>query len=78
MALTPEQVYKLGAESLEWNNSTAEGKALMAEDMALLKRLQLANAMGAAGSPLPAIHPHGRAAHGLDPQCGSSPSAAAS
>ena len=41
MALTPDQVYKLGAEVLGWDNSTAEGKALMAEDMKLLKRLQL-------------------------------------
>ena len=44
MALTPEQVYKLGAESLGWNNSTtAAGKASIAEDMKLLKRLQLAH-----------------------------------
>jgi hypothetical protein len=49
MALTPEQLYKLGAESLGWNNTTPAGKALIAEDMALLKRLQLANAKGAAG-----------------------------
>ena len=41
MALTPEQVYKLGAESLGWNNTTAAGKALIAEDLKLLKRLQL-------------------------------------
>ena len=41
MALNPEQVYKLGAEALGWDNSTAEGKALMAEDMELLKRLDL-------------------------------------
>ena len=41
MALNPEQVYKLGAEALGWDNSTAEGKALMAEDMELLKRLGL-------------------------------------
>ncbi len=41
MALTPEQLYKLGAESLGWNNTTSAGKALIAEDMALLKRLQL-------------------------------------
>ncbi len=46
MALTPEQIYKLGAESLGWNNSTTAGKALIAEDMALLKRLQLAQALG--------------------------------
>ncbi len=46
MALTPEQLYKLGAESLGWNNSTTAGKALIAEDMALLKRLQLAQALG--------------------------------
>jgi hypothetical protein len=39
MTLNPEQVYKLGAESLEWNNSTAAGKALIAEDMALFKLL---------------------------------------
>jgi len=43
MALTPEQLYKLGAESLGWNNSTTAGKALIAEDMKLLKRLQLAH-----------------------------------
>jgi len=41
MALTSEQIYKLGAESLGWNNTTTAGKALIAEDMALLKRLQL-------------------------------------
>ena len=52
MALTPEQLYKLGAESLGWNNSSTAGKALIAEDMALFKRLQLANAMAADGSPL--------------------------
>ena len=40
MALTPEQIYKLGAESLGWNNSTADGKALIAEDLKLLRRLQ--------------------------------------
>ena len=45
MALTPEQLYKIGAESLGWNNSTTAGKALIAEDMALLKRLQLAQAL---------------------------------
>lgn len=56
MALTPEQVYKLGAESLGWNNSTTAGKALIAEDMVLLQRLQLVNGMGAAGSsPTPYI-----------------------
>ena len=49
--ITPDQVYKLGAEALGWDNSTAEGKALMAEDLELLKRLQLANAMAAADSP---------------------------
>jgi len=38
MALTSEQIYKLGAKSLGWDNSTAAGKALMAEDMKLLKR----------------------------------------
>ena len=43
MALTPEQIYKLGAEALGWNSSTAAGKALVAEDMKLLKRLQLAH-----------------------------------
>lgn len=43
MALTPDQIYKLGAESLGWNNSTAEGKAVIAEDMKLMKRLQLAH-----------------------------------
>jgi len=51
MALTPEQLYRLGAESLGWNNSTTAGKALITEDMALLKWLYLANAMAAAGSP---------------------------
>ncbi len=51
MALTPEQIYKLGADSLGWNNSTTAGKALIAEDMALLQLLQLVNGMGAAGSP---------------------------
>ena len=44
MALTPDQVYKLGAESLGWNNSTAAGKALIAEDLKLLRKLQLAQA----------------------------------
>lgn len=39
MVLTPEQLYKLGAESLGWNNSTTAGKALIAEDMALLMAL---------------------------------------
>ena len=39
--ITPEQVYRLGAEALGWDNSTAEGKALIAEDMELLKRLGL-------------------------------------
>ena len=43
MALTPDQVYKLGAEALGWGYSTAAGKALIAEDMKLLKRLQLAH-----------------------------------
>ncbi len=42
-ALTPEQLYKIGAEALGWNNSTTAGKALIAEDMKLLKRLQLAH-----------------------------------
>jgi len=51
MALTPAQLYKLGAESLGWNNSTTAGKALIAEDLKLLKLLQLANSKGAAGSP---------------------------
>jgi len=31
--------------------------------------------MGAAVSPLPAIHPHGSTVQGLGAQCGSSPSA---
>jgi len=43
MALTSEQVYKLGAESLGWNKSTTAGKALITEDMSLLNRLQLAH-----------------------------------
>jgi len=51
MALTSDQVYRLGAEALGWDNSTAEGNALMAEDMKLLKRLYLANAIAADGSP---------------------------
>ena len=46
MALTPEQIYKLGAEALGWNNTTTAGKALIAEDMKLLKRLQLAHGDG--------------------------------
>ena len=41
MALTPEQVYRLGVEALGWDNSTAAGNALIAEDMELLKRLDL-------------------------------------
>lgn len=43
MTLTPEQVYKLGGEYLGWNSSTAEGKELIAEDMALLNQRHLAN-----------------------------------
>ena len=43
MALTPEQIYKLGAEALGWNSSTAAGVAVIAEDMKLLRRLQLAH-----------------------------------
>ena len=48
MALTPEQLYKIGAESLGWNNTSTAGKALIAEDMKLLKRLQLAHASSCA------------------------------
>ena len=48
MALTPEQIYKLGAEALGWNNTTTAGKALIAEDMKLLKRLQLAHTFSCA------------------------------
>ena len=51
MALIPEQIYKLGAEALGWNNTTAAGKASIAEDMALLKRLQLVNVKDADGAP---------------------------
>ena len=56
MALTPVQFYKLGAEALGWNNSTAAGKASIAEDMALLKRLNDYQTLGqtvfiAAASP---------------------------
>jgi hypothetical protein len=56
MALTPEQIYKLGAEALGWNNTTAAGKASIAEDMALLKRLNDYQTLGqtvfiAAASP---------------------------
>jgi len=51
MALTPDQVYRLGAEALGWDNSTAEGKSLIAEDMKLLKRLYLAKAIAADVSP---------------------------
>ena len=40
MAIPADQIYRLGAEALGWNSSTAEGKAVIAEDMALLKRLQ--------------------------------------
>lgn len=36
--ITPDQIYKLGAEALGWNNSTAAGKALIAEDLKLLRR----------------------------------------
>ena len=46
MALTPEQVYKLGAEMFGWDNSTDAGKASIAEDMKLLKRLQLTSLNG--------------------------------
>ncbi len=53
MAWTPQQIYKLGAESLGWNNSTDAGKALIAEDMALLKRLQQASPNGGWPSPAP-------------------------
>ena len=52
MALTPEQIYKLGAEALGWNNTTAEGRALIAEDLKLLKRLQLAQ-LGPSGPNWP-------------------------
>ena len=48
MALTPEQIYKLGAEALGWNNTTTAGKALIAEDLKLLKRLQLAHTFSCA------------------------------
>ena len=51
MALNPEQVYKLGAEALGWNNTTAAGKASIAEDMKLLRRLQLISAKDVDGSP---------------------------
>ena len=44
-------LYRLGAEALGWDNSTAEGKALIAEDMKLLKRLYLAKAIAADVSP---------------------------
>jgi hypothetical protein len=43
MALTPEQVYKHGADSLGWNNRTDVGKTLIAEALVLLKKLQLAH-----------------------------------
>ena len=49
--MTPEQVYRLGAESLGWNNTTAAGKALIAEDLKLLKRLKPASAKDVDGSP---------------------------
>lgn len=48
MALASDQIYKLGAETLGWDDSTAEGVAVIAEDLKLLKRLQMANI--AAGS----------------------------
>ena len=56
MALTPEQIYKLGPEALGWNNTTAAGKASIAEDMKLLKRLNDYQTLGhavfiAAASP---------------------------
>jgi len=38
-----EKVYKLGAESLEWSNISDVGKTLIAEDLKLLRRLQLAH-----------------------------------
>ena len=37
-----EKVYKLGAESLEWSKISDVGMALIAEDLKLLNRLQLA------------------------------------
>jgi len=43
MALTPEEVHRFGADSLGWNNSTDVGKTLIGEDLALLKKLQLAH-----------------------------------
>ena len=52
MALTPDQVYRLGAEALGWDNSTAEGKSLIAEDLKLLRRLQLAQ-LGPSGPNWP-------------------------
>ena len=51
MALNPDQVYRIGASVLGWDSSTAAGKALIAEDMKLLKRLQLVNAKDADGAP---------------------------
>lgn len=58
--ITPDQIYRLGAESLGWNNSTAAGKALIAEDLKLLKRFYLANAIAADGlSPTPYRVGHG-------------------
>ena len=41
--LAVNQIYKLGVEALGWNNTTTAGKALIAEDMKLFKRLQLAH-----------------------------------
>jgi hypothetical protein len=43
MALTPEEVHRFGADSLGWNNSTDVGKTLIAENLTLLKKLQLAH-----------------------------------
>lgn len=37
-----EKVYKLDAESLEWSKISDVGMALIAEDLKLLNRLQLA------------------------------------
>ena len=42
--LAVNQIYKLGVEALGGNNTTTAGKALIAEDLKLLRRLQVAQA----------------------------------
>lgn len=40
VAIPADRIHKLGVEALGWNSSTVEGKAVIAEDLVLLSRLQ--------------------------------------